>query len=700
MTQIFKFLLTGCCIALLLHDVSAQRDPPRKPPGDDDVVRVRTDLVQAGVRVFDKNGHFVDGLRRDQFELKVDGKPREIAFFEAPSARAVPGASGKAAGEAPEVATQPEGGGRTIIFFIDDLHLSLDSLGRTRSTLSKFIDRDMHEGDLVAIASTSGRIGFLQQFTDDKTVLRAAAARLVFQPYNVRDMTRQGAPMTEYMALTIERRDDPRVLRFYVDECLRAAPPRYPPASCEVEVVNRARQILMQASGVISATYDSLKSLMHSSSQLPGRKLVFFISDGFLLDTGPRSADPRYKLNEIIDAALRGDIVIYTIDARGLISGLLDATNNVPFDPNGKLENALLRDLPASQDALNALAVDTGGRALRNQNSFDSWIEKILEETSRYYLLAWRPDDETGASQFRNISISVTGHSDYEVRLPRGFITRQQSRKESDTKVEINSAPTELREALGAFFPKSQVRIALSNAYLDTPANGVVLTASMQVSDSGLEFASVDGAQIADVDVAGVVLTDKGKQAGSFQTRLRIRASELSSDVFDTIYNYRTPLKPGLYQVRVAARDVRSGHLGSAVRWIEIPDLNNHRLSISSILIGVEELASGDAAAGPQVQFSVDHRLRRDSDLRFICFVYNASNDVSIQARILLAGKPIVLTPVARLALPKDDPGRVPYSGKVPLNSLSPGRYVLEVVVTDGASGGTAVQQTPITIIR
>jgi len=99
-------------------------------------------------------------------------------------------------------------------------------------------------------------------------------------------------------------------------------------------------------------------------------------------------------LKQITDAAVHAGAVIYTIDARGLFSGQLDATNNVPFDPNNRLESTSLREGQAWQDALNALAGDTGGRALRNQNFFDRWVNKILDETSEYYLLAWRPNNQ------------------------------------------------------------------------------------------------------------------------------------------------------------------------------------------------------------------------------------------------------------------------------------------------------------------
>lgn len=718
-------LLIPFLIAFTIRADGQEQKAQVPPEQDEEVVQIRTELVQTGVMVFDKQGRFVEGLKPEQFELTVDGKPQSISFFEQVTAgsrseetlrtRARGRATGSPVNEATPTTARR---GRTIIFFIDDVHLSLDSLGRTRQMLTRFIEREMRQGDTVAIASTSGQIGFLQQFTDNSSVLRAAVSRLNYRPYNTRDMSRDSTPMSEYMALTIERKDDPGVFRFYVDECLRSAPPRYPVRACEVEVINRARQILLQAASVISNTYDSLKSLMHSSSQLPGRKLVFFISDGFLLDTGPRTADPRGKLNEIIDAAQRAGTVIYTIDARGLISGQLDATNNVPVDPNGRLESAALREIPATQDALHALAVETGGRALRNQNVFDPWLNSVLEETSNYYLLAWRPNSEEQTStEFHNIKVSIIGRPELTVRLPRGFLgTGAGAALTTQTKPRTEgakAAPQVLMAALGAFYPKREVPTSLSLTYLDTPEHGLVLTASMQVADDGLNFEVADGKQTALVDVAGVVLNDKGKQVGSFRTRLNInsQASESSSlQRSDTIYNYRLPLASGLYQVRVAARDSRSGHVGSATQWIEIPDIASARLSLSSLLIGVQELeaarAKTERAPAAQVQFSVDHHFARNSRLRFICFIYNAarrarasnSPEVLVQAQLLRDGQPILKAPPERVMVQEKDAARIPYGGEISLNSLPAGHYVLQVTVTDTVASTSATQQTNITV--
>jgi len=717
----FHTLLAFLILATLGVQVRAQ-NPPQPPQQAEDVLRINTELVQTDLMVFDKQGHFVEGLQRDQFELIVDGKPQPISFFEQVRAGSVKEQTVLATvanNAAPAEKTTPikESQGRTIVFFIDDLHLSLDSLGRTRKTLARFIDQEMNDNDRVAIASTSGDIGFLQQFTDNKSVLHAAAGRLTQHPYNVRDMTDVTTPMTEYMALTIERKDDPGVLEFYIDECLRAAYPlKYKRASCEVQVKSRARLILLQAASVTLNTYAGLESLMRSSAQMTGRKLVFFISDGFLLDTGPRNADPRGKLAEITNAALRAGVVIYTIDARGLFSGLPGVTNDVPFDKQNRLESANLREGPASQDALNALAEDTGGRALRNQNYFDKWVNKILDETSNYYLLAWRPNkEEETATAFKNIKVRVIDHPEYTVRLPRGFLKGKpiEASKPSAT-VEVPAQPhQELQQALTAAHPKHEVPLALSVVYLDTPEHGPVLTASVRVANDALSYEEVAGKQVATVDVAGVIVNDRAKSAGSFQTRLTINSVASNNDSQDqsaTIYNYRVPLVPGLYQVRIATRDRKSGKVGSVQQWIEIPDLALHRLSLSSLLLGLQNVqqrgATTGAAGNPQVQFSTDHRFARNSRLGLLIFLYNAARgqsgkskpDAMIEARLLRGGQVLRTVPMRSVSLDTQDLTRLPFGGEIPLDSVPSGQYVIEIIATDQYAKTSASQRARITV--
>ncbi len=176
---------------------------------DQETIRINTELVQSAVTVLDKKGNFVDGLQREQFELVVNGKPRAVAFFErvasgSPREREL-AALGNPTAAAKPTALSPTVPGRTIVFFIDDLNLSPDSMNRTRMMLKHFLDREMSSKDNVAIVSASGQIGFLEQFTTNRAVLDAALARLIPRPYDASGYSAgNSTKMTEFMALTID----------------------------------------------------------------------------------------------------------------------------------------------------------------------------------------------------------------------------------------------------------------------------------------------------------------------------------------------------------------------------------------------------------------------------------------------------------------------------------------------------------------
>jgi hypothetical protein len=164
------------------------------------------------------------------------------------------------------------------------------------------------------------------------------------------------------------------------------------------------------------------------------------------------------------------------------------------------------------------------------------------------------------------------------------------------------------------------------------------------------------------------------------------------------------PLHPGLYQVRVAARDTNSGQMGSAQQWIEIPDLKSQRLTLSSLLLNVQNVATSNNSGPPQVQFSVDHRFARNSRLTFMAFIYNAIRadksppSLSIQARLWRRGRVVQTGPLRKVEFNSQDLVRIPCSGELSLVSIPPGDYVLEVTVTDALNQTSTSQRTRITI--
>jgi len=710
-----------------------------------DVVRVNTALVQTDVMVFNKQGGFVDGLKRDQFVLKVDGKPRDISFFE----RIVAGSRNE---EAQLAAARGNSGpgktgaipldrGRTVFFFIDDIHLAAGSMKQTRLLLQRFIDREMGQNDEAAITSSSGQIGFLQQLTDDKRVLHAATDRLVARSYTTKDSERP--PMSEYQARLIEA-NNYDVLEYFVGELMRLEP-LLPRNLAAAMIQGRASQIAQQTGFLSMATLNSLKTLVKNSAGLPGRKLIFLVSDGFLLDNN--NSDSYDRLRQITSAAAAAGVIIYSIDARGLTSGMPDASTEQPFDPSGRLARSTGGEVGASQDGLNALAVDTGGRAFFNSNALSPAVTTALKETSAYYLLSWRPENEEQRYQKpRRIEVSVNGRSDLVVRVRRSFgevsPSESGSRKQNPASPKAPNSP--MGDALRSPYPQSDLPIAVSLNFLDVAQLGPTLTTAIKISTSSLVLVEAQGGSFtAEMDVAGGVFDDHGKAVSTFNKHLTIKSksgdakARLPDSVF---YNHFCVIKPGLYEVRVAAVDTKQGRAGSAVRWIEIPDLGSKALALSSLIVGERKVESENQPSKPdetetgrtasalrQVSLNVDHHFASSSHLRFLTFVYNAigssasadatpaslgttapgnrvpasstigpgnSPDLAVQVQLFRDNEPVITTPLHKIQVEgTSDLRRLPYAAEVTLDGLQPGRYMLLVTVIDRVAKASASQK-------
>jgi VWFA-related protein len=697
--------------------------------------------------VFDKQGSFVDGLKRDQFVLKIDGKPRDISFFERivagsrneeaqiAAARGTPAAGVRPGDRGP----LPLDRGRTVFFFIDDLHLSPGSNKQTRQMLQRFIDREMGQNDEAAIASASGQIGFLQQLTNDKRVLHAAAERLIAKSYSTQDSDRP--PMTEYQAQMIELRNED-VLGFFVTQVMRQNP-GLPREVAEAQVNTRASQMLQQAAQLTNATLASLKTLVKTSAGLPGRKLIVLVSDGFLLDN--RNSDSNQRLHQITSAASAAGVVIYSIDARGLTTGMPDMSMESPFDPSGRLMRGSIGDITASQDGLNALASDTGGRAFLNNNDLLAGVSKALKETAAYYLLAWRPEEaEQSITRPRHIEVSVNGRPDLVVRFHHGFgdspPAEPVAQKKKDGKTGTKPAAELMVEALRAIYPKTELPVSISLSFLDLAQVGATLTTSIKISTNSLVLEAHEDQQLAAIDVAGAVYDDQGKSVSSFNKHLTIKAKSNDTKPLppdNVFYNHFCTIKPGLYQVRVATVDSRNGRAGSAVSWIEIPDLSSKTLTLSSLIVGERGIGSDDpSAARPsepgkapealgQTDLNVDHHFASSSHLRFLTFVYNASGgsapatpappsasapannapvnssgapangpDLAVQVQLFRDDEPVITMPLHKIQVNSlSDSRRLPYAAEINLAGLHSGRYLLLVTVIDRAAKASASQR-------
>ncbi|HJR06846.1 MAG TPA: VWA domain-containing protein [Pyrinomonadaceae bacterium] len=703
-----------------------QSAPPAADAQDDDeddVVRITTNLVQMDVVVVDKKGNQVTDLTAEDFEVYEDKRQQKITNFsyvlnESAPRPAAPNAVlasstrptpvDKNAPPAPPRHLRPEQVRRTMALVVDDLGLSFASTAYVRDALRKFVNEQMQPYDLVAIIRTSAGMGALQQFTSDKRQLHAAIDRV---KWNLAGRVSAFAPVRQsgmpQNRISMGGEDS-------IGEGDTAA---------EIEQFRED----LYAVGTLGA----VNFVVRGMRELPGRKSVTLFTDGFSLrtsDRGPSSERVFQALRGLTELANRASVVIYTIDARGLVApGFTaeDDTADMNLEDLDRVQRSRAFEIFDTQGGMDYLSRQTGGFLIKNSNDLSRGVRRIIEDQKGYYLIGYRPEGATFNRRYHTFSVKVK-RPGLRVRTRTGFY----GIRDEDTRPVRRTREQQLLGALISPFSSPDVRLRLTAIFGNDVRSGSFVTALMHINASDLKFnKQADGTYKAALDVAGVTYTDNGRvvdsrdQTGTLIMREEIYQKALRDGL---VYSFAVPIKKaGAYQLRMAVRDTTTEHTGSASQFIEVPDLKKNRLALSGLVVSGlrasdnattkgtrEQQAAGDGNAASLASPAV-RRFGLNSTLDFAYAIYNARLDkasgrpqLTAQTRLFRDGEPVYNGEARPLNLtsPLPDPERIQLGGSIKLGSnLPPGEYVLQIVVTDLLATGkhrTATQWIDFEIVK
>lgn len=720
-------------LALLLSlsfFVTALGQTPKQasqPQSDqDEVVRIATNLVQLDAVVTDKKGQLVTDLTADDFEVYEDGRKQKITnlSFVTTQAQALasppaPVASNRAA-SLPPVRIQPEQVRRTIALVVDDLCLSWASLNYVRKALKKFVDENVQPGDLVAIIRTAGSIGVLQQFTSDKRQLYAAVERVKWSPTTCNRVEAFDELNQDLRELGVSPED--RNNRIDVAKSTGGIDSRNPTVD-----ISKSRQDTLMI-----GTLGALSHIVRGLKELPGRKAVLFISDGFSLIDRSDKVDPGMRriketLDRVADLASRSSVVVYTLDARGLATtnftaaegytqGVTGSAIRAPdFSGGGAaLITQRMQELNDTQAGLMYLARQTGGIPIYNTNDLAGGIKRVLDDQRGYYLIGYRPDEstfdpKTGRRRFHQFTVKVK-RPGLSVRTRTGFYGV------SEEAIAAATTPTrgqQLVKALISPFSSSDITLRLTSLYGNDARAGSYMRSLLYIEASDLTFKEeADGWYQTVMDVMAVTFGDNGQvvdEVNKTQT-IRVRGQTYQNVLKNgLVYFLNVPVKKaGAYQMRVAIRDAATERLGSASQFIEVPDLGKKRLTLSGLVVNGYQQERGarnvpasarvtvngteGAQEEPEPQSSAAvRRFRSGMVMNYAYAIYNAQQDrtgrpqLETQIRLYREGK-LVYTGGAQLPdlSNQADRTRLLAGGGLQLGSdMPPGEYFLQVIVTD-----------------
>ncbi len=660
--------------------------PALAQPQPAPVFRVGVDLVQVDVVVTDGKGSVVPGLKAEDFEIRENGRVQTITHFEYVSTEAAPGRLEPPPGPAgapPSVRSaqgiKKEEVRRVIVLVVDDFSLSFQGALRARKALLQFIDDELRPGDLAAVVRLGGGMGFLQQLTTDKTVLRMAAEQI--------GVRLDWAPLYSDVA-----------------EATPEVAARQPASDQLDRLGTQLRALAFVA--------DALRTF-------PGRKSMIVVSErmsirALIADQLGRDAEEHVR--RLAEAANRASVAIYGIDTRNRETAfqgpIWDPVSlGVRRPPAAHRLRAVSPGL--SQERMHlllALADETGGRVFLNQSRAELALRDIEKELRGYYLIGYAPDESTfrrKPSDLHRIKVRVK-RPGLAVRTRRGFLAVTDADRERERQASF-AEPT--LDALLSPFARSDLAVRLTSMFGHDPTQGSVLRSFVHVDVSDLPLTpDADGVVRLRPELSAIVFGDNGVVLGRKAVAAAVDVRPERLETFKragAVLDFTVPAaKPGSYQLRVAVREPASGRLGTAQQMVEVPPLRRDRLTLSGIVLAgrpeAAEDADGDSDATPAVR-----RFRPGADVDYALVAYGGDEDAGRRPRLstelrlhrlgddLGQARVIEATP---MSIAVGSATKPPHSKPVHAAALAghfrlpddavPGEYALEVVIGGQLASG------------
>ena len=701
-----RHLLVLVLLVCLLHPLQTRPQSPGQQPAkpaseqavtdDQDVIKINTNLVQIDA-VVTRNGQQVTDLNAEDFEVFEDGKPQPITNFSYISNVSAAPVATKRDPLAPPIpaSVRPSDTGRTIALVVDDLGMGFQNIERVRTQLRKFVNERLTESDLVAILRTSGEIGALQQFTTDHRVLLSAIDHIKFQPCSRAGFdTFSGNPRdcsSETYDLSL------RALRYVVTGMTNL------PGRKSMVVFSDMMPIDFDESGLGP---ESPPPLAPASGAGAEPVVVPKVSTGgsAAKTTGPSSVITDFlnntyerKVQNIAELAIRGSVVIYTVDTRGLevtfptaadhFSGPVQGRGNITRQVGDSLSqrsSAIFNDRQGAE----LMAKSTGGFAITDSNDFG--LKKVYEDQQGYYLIGFRPAEVTFNHRFHHLGVRVK-RPGLVVRTRKGFygIT------DTEAQATLRMAPNSVSDALRSPFGINQITVRLNSLFSNAKDAGSLLRAFIYVGANDLSFkVAPDGSHDAAFEIESVLFGDNGQMVYDRNQSATIHLNQTQYEQIlreGIAYGFRVPLKgSGASQFRVAVRDRGTGRMGTAGQVIVIPNLRKDRLALSGIVLTAE--TSSQAASGAETSsVPVLRPFHQGETLMFAFAVYKAQlgSDhlprLTSQTRIFHDGNLFYTGETVPIAM-NDQPDlqRITSGSRLKLGTDFPaGEYVLQIIVVD-----------------
>jgi len=642
-------------------------------------LKLNSDLVLTNVVARNaKTGEIVTGLKQSDFTVYENGKQQRVSSFDFQSVDAsMPLNEATVSGLASSsgtavVVTRPEDlrNHRLIVMFFDLTSMQPEDLDRSVDAAQDFLRSKMQPADLVALVSLGDTLKVDQDFTADKKAL--------FNEIAVYNGT-EGQGFAEGATSNSNQAEDSS---------------GYTPDESEYNDLNTDRELF------------ALRAIAKSLEKISQKKSLLYFSGGISRD----GIENQASLRTAINAAVRANLSIYSVDTRGLqaISPLGDASTGSlrgtgAFN-GGALGNNMSANF-ASQEVMATLSSDTGGKAFFDSNDFAPAFAQVQRDTSAYYAIGFHSSNPLRDGRYRRLTIKIN-RPGVKLEYRPGYYAPadfKHSGKEDRER--------ELGEQLASDLPATDMAVYLDALYFRLDENRFYVPVSLIVPGSQIPFVKGGDKDKATLDIIGEVIDEAKRPIGQARetVKLNLDANQQARQKniqYTTSFN----LPPGKYKLKFVVRENQTGQMGSFEAEITLPEMKKAPLKLSSILLSSARQPSKKQSPlirdGQEYVPNISHVFRQDQHLYLLYEIYSPAHQKIAEGQpkgakpginllssleLLQGNTKVYETPLVRAtAINVEGRDAVAIELDVPLTGLKPGQYLCQLNVVDDAQGSFA----------
>jgi VWFA-related protein len=576
-------LLAGA--TLIACPLKAQQSPPQEISTRDIEptfkLQAERNLVTVHVVVRNGKGEAIDNLQKEDFQLFDRGKKQTILQFskENPSTNAPVPAAPKSAtppettatGEKPPAIILSR---RSVALYFDDVNTGVSGLARARDAADRFLQASLHPGDRMGVFTASGQKPL--DFTDDLTKVHQALLALSPHPLIAADeMCGAISPfeayyVSQFTGLNLlnnsagQKDDVITMIQIEKSNCCSGC---LPPSVEQIRM--EAMRVQQETETRANTALRGIESLVRLMTTLPGQRSIVIISDGFLSPTLGGG------ISQLSDRALRANIVINALDARGLFVGSMVADASVagrdmPQDPQmASLKDRLMKE-EAVQDssAMGTLAQDTGGILFENNNDLEAGFRRVAATPGTYYTLAFSPENLKHDGAFHPLKVTLVSGKGLTVQARKGYYAPSKS---------FDPAAQEKEEIQEAVYSQDETRgltVDVQTQFFMKTREDAQVDVLAHLDLHSLQFRKQGDRSLGNLTFVAAAFDQDGHYVAGQQKVLELRLRDATLQKYlrtGITIDLELDTKPGTYLLRVIVRDSGSGEISSLNRTVEIP---------------------------------------------------------------------------------------------------------------------------------